>query len=203
LTLKNAEIQPPENHNTAEKKDSTVKRMAAMISRLIIPFSFAVLVVIHTILESSQAFLSAVILTTNRRPHFTYLSATNNNANDEQEDANIKNGSLSLNTADVTALDVVVACMDGLSNNDTPWANAGLEICFEYSSDRNRAAQGGSLDDFITYASNPTFSAMVNAKEYSVEKVGAYIPGTMTRGAMQTVLIKVQSLKGEERSFLW
>ncbi len=173
------------------------------MAKLIIPFSFAVLV-IHTILlvSTAQAFLSAVILETNRRPHSSYLMSTTN-ANDEQEDANINKSSSSLNTAYVTARDVVVACMDGLSKNDSPWANAGLEICWEYSSDRNRAAQGGSLDDFITYASNPTFSAMVNAKEYSVEKVGAYIPGTMTRGAMQTVLIKVQSLKGEERSFLW
>mmetsp|Transcript_8512 Transcript_8512/g.12780 ORF Transcript_8512/g.12780 Transcript_8512/m.12780 type:complete len:122 (-) Transcript_8512:986-1351(-) len=78
-----------------------------------------------------------------------------------------------------------------------------LGLFKDYSSDRNRAAQGGSFDEFITYASNPTFSTMVNAKEYSIENVGAYIKGTNTRGAMQTVLVKVQPLKGEERSFLW
>jgi hypothetical protein len=44
---------------------------------------------------------------------------------------------------------------------------------------------------------------MVNAKEYSAENVGALIPSSMTRGAMQTVLIKVQSSKDEERSYLW
>eukprot|EP00984_Skeletonema_dohrnii_P015200 scaffold6516_cov68-Skeletonema_dohrnii-CCMP3373.AAC.1 len=77
-----------------------------------------------------------------------------------------------------------------------------LGLFKDYSSDRNRAAQGGSFDEFITYASNPTFSTMVNAKEYSIENVGAYIPPTNTRGAMQTVLVKVQPLKGEERSFL-
>ena len=44
---------------------------------------------------------------------------------------------------------------------------------------------------------------MVDAKEYSIESVGAYIPGTNTRGAMQTVLVKVQSSRGEDRSFLW
>lgn len=150
----------------------------------------------HTILVSSaQAFHSAVIP---RHHHSTYfLSRTKTQAkDDEQEDA-------SLSAADMTARDVVVACMDGLLNNNTPWANAGLELCWDYSSDRNRAAQGGSFDDFITYASNPTFSTMVDAKEYSIENVGTFIPGTNTRGAMQTVLVKVQPLNGEERSFLW
>lgn len=151
---------------------------------------------IHTILVSSaQAFLSAVI---SCQHHSTYfLSRTKTQAkDDESEDA-------SLNTADMTARDVVVTCMDGLLNNDTPWANAGLELCWDYSSDRNRAAQGGDFEEFISYASNPTFSTMVDAKEYSIENVGKYIPGTNTRGAMQTVLVKVQPLNGEERSFLW
>ena len=108
-----------------------------------------------------------------------------------------------MSSADKTARDVVVTCMDGLANNDNPWENAGLELCWDYSSDRNRAAQGGSFEEFISYASNPTFSSMVNAKGYSVENVGTLIPGSMTRGPMQTVLIKVQSCKGEERSYLW
>lgn len=150
---------------------------------------------IHTILVSSaQAFLSAL-----SQHHSTnFLSRTKSQAKDDKpEDA-------SQNAADdMTARDVVVACMDGLLNNNTPWANAGLELCWDYSSDRNRAAQGGNFDDFINYASNPTFSTMVDAKEYSIENVGKYIPGTNTRGAMQTVLVKVQPLNGEERSFLW
>jgi hypothetical protein len=158
-----------------------------MMARLnLISFAFDVVLITHIILVSSaQAFfLSAATLATYRRPRSS-LFTTSCDAND------------------LTALDIVITCMDGLSNNDTPWANAGLELCWEYSSDRNMAAQGGNLDKFITYASNPTFSAMVNAKEYSIENVGNLIPGTMTRGAMQTVLVKVQSLKGEERSFLW
>lgn len=169
-----------------------------MMARLMIRSYFLVLVIHAIFVSSAQAFLSALI----PRQHY-YLSTTTNANNDELGDANINENNSSLNTADATARDVVVACMDGLLNNDKPWANAGLELCWDYSSDRNRAAQGGSFVEFVTYASNPTFSTMVDAKEYSIENVGSYIPGTNTRGAMQTVLVKVQSLKGEERSFLW
>ena len=110
-----------------------------MMVRLMIRCSFLVLVVIHAILISSaQAFLSALI----PRRHYNYCLSTTYAKNDETGDAA------------ATARDVVVACMDGLLNNDKPWANAGLELCWDYSSDRNRAAQGGSFDEFITYASN-------------------------------------------------
>ena len=102
-----------------------------------------------------------------------------------------------------TAQEVVTTCMDALLQNDHPWDNAGLEVTFDLSSDRCRAALGGSLDDFISYASNPTFGPLANAKEYSVVSVGPVIAATMTRGAMQTVLIKVQPAKGSERTFLW
>ncbi len=158
--------------------------------------------ILLVLVSSAQAFLSAVIPRQQQSKSFLSKFQAKDT---EQEDANINEGSssLKLNAADVTARDVVVACMDGLLNNDTPWANAGLELCWDYSSDRNRAAQGGSFAAFITYASNPTFSTMVDAKEYSIENVGNYIPGTKTRGAMQTILIKVQPLNGEERSFLW
>ena len=100
---------------------------------------------------------------------------------------------------------VVTTCMDALLRNDKPWTNAGLEVCFDLSSDRCRAALGGSLEDFIAYASNPTFGPMTNAKEYSVVNVGPVIAATMTRGAMQTVLIKVTPSKGgdRDRTFLW
>eukprot|EP00985_Skeletonema_marinoi_P024462 scaffold17009_cov107-Skeletonema_marinoi.AAC.5 len=172
-------------HNNAttstEAAYHTSTTLNAMMDRLMIRFPFAALVIQTILLSSAQAFL----LATHPRQHqSSYLSTTN--ANDAQEDANINRGNSPLSAADVTARDVVVACMDGLLNNDTPWANSGLEICWDYSSDRNRAAQGGSFDDFITYASNPTFSTMVNSKEYSIENVGVYIKGTNTRGAMQT-----------------
>jgi hypothetical protein len=167
-----------------------------------VTITFFSLLIIHTFLVSNaQAFLSAAVLSidTKRRPYFS-SSLSTKDANDEQGESNINS---SMSSADKTARDVVVTCMDGLANNDNPWENAGLELCWDYSSDRNRAAQGGSFEEFISYASNPTFSSMVNAKGYSVENVGTLIPGSMTRGPMQTVLIKVQSCKGEERSYLW
>ena len=159
--------------------------------RLILRYVLFILAHISVTPFSAQAFLSAGL-----RPHSCSCIHVTNNANND--DANE-----SVTSPNKTARDVVVTCMDGLLTNDSPWANAGLEVCWDYSSDNNRAAQGGSLDEFITYASNPTFATMVNAKDYSIENVGRYIPGTNTRGAMQTVLVKVQSSKGEERSFLW
>jgi hypothetical protein len=90
--------------------------------------------------------------------------------------------------ADTTAQDVVTTCMNALLQNDKPRNNAGLEVCFDYSSDRCRAALGGSLEEFILYASNPTFGSMTNAIEYTIVNVGTITPATVTRGAMQTVV---------------
>jgi len=104
---------------------------------------------------------------------------------------------------DYTAPDVVQMCMDMLTRNGEPYANAGLEVCFNFSSDRCRAAQGGSLEMFIQYAHNPTFASMVNALEWQVLSTGPIIQGTPTRGAMQTVLVNVQPQKGDARRFLW
>lgn len=105
--------------------------------------------------------------------------------------------------ADMTARDVVTTCMDALLQNDNPRKNAGLEVCFDFSSDRCRAAMGGNVEDFILYASNPTVGSMMNANEFIVLSVGPIILGTMTRGAMQTVLVKVTPSKGDHRTFLW
>jgi hypothetical protein len=104
---------------------------------------------------------------------------------------------------DFTAPDVVRLCMDNLKNNNEPYANAGLECCFNFSTDRCRAAQGGSLEMFVQYAANPVFASMVNANEWQVLSTGPLIQGTPTRGAMQTVLIHVQPQKGQARRFLW
>ena len=103
----------------------------------------------------------------------------------------------------MTAEGVVTTCMDALLNNDSPRENAGLRICFDFSSDRCRASLGGNLDDFISYANNPTFGSMINANEYVVVSVGPVIAATNTRGAMQTVLIKVKPANGKDRNFLW
>ena len=106
-------------------------------------------------------------------------------------------------TPTLTAEDVVTACMDAMLQNDVPWLNHGLETCFDFSSDRCRASLGGNLDDFITYASNPTFGSMTNAIKYDIVNVGPIIAGTPTRGSMQTVLVKVTPAKGGDRQFLW
>lgn len=98
---------------------------------------------------------------------------------------------------------VVIQCMDAMQQNDVPWLNHGLEICFDFSSDRCRAALGGSLDEFISYASNPTFGSMTNAKSYEIVNVGPIIAGTPTRGSLQTVLVKVTQEKWEDKHFLW
>lgn len=103
----------------------------------------------------------------------------------------------------MTAEGVVTTCMDALLNNDSPRENAGLSVCFDFSSDRCRASLGGNLDDFISYANNPTFGSMINANEYVVVSVGPVIAATNTRGAMQTVLIKVKPANGKDRTFLW
>jgi hypothetical protein len=93
--------------------------------------------------------------------------------------------------------------MDALLQNENPRKNAGLEVCFDFSSDRCRAALGGNIENFILYASNPTFGSMMNANEYIVLSVGPIILATMTRGAMQTVLVKVTPSKGDHRTLLW
>lgn len=104
---------------------------------------------------------------------------------------------------DFTAPEVVQMCMDTLSHNNEPYANAGLECCFNFSTDRCRAAQGGSLEMFVRHAANPVFASMVNAQEWQVLSTGPLIQGTPTRGAMQTVLVNVQPQQGKERRFLW
>lgn len=109
------------------------------------------------------------------------------------------------------ALGVVEACMDIMLERK----DAGLEVCFNFSSDRCRAALGGSLEKFAQYATNPVFGYLVNCQDYKIISVGPVIEGTPTRGAMQTVLMDAQQqhAKGDSveeerepvdaRRFLW
>lgn len=101
-----------------------------------------------------------------------------------------------------TASDVVHLCMDTLQTNNEIYANAGLEVCWNFSSDRCRASQGGSLDNFIAFAGNPVLSSMICSHEWKMVSTGNLIAGTKTRGAMQTFLVDVT--KGDRtRRFLW
>jgi len=83
------------------------------------------------------------------------------------------------------ALDVVRACMSVMNERK----DAGLEVCFNFSSDRCRAAIGGSLYRFAEYATNPVFGYLVNCVGYDIVSVGPEIAGTATRGAMRTLLM--------------
>jgi hypothetical protein len=51
--------------------------------------------------------------------------------------------------ADMAARDVITTCLDALLQNDNPRKNAGLEVCFDFSSDRCRAGLGGNVEDFV------------------------------------------------------
>mmetsp|Transcript_27275 Transcript_27275/g.41798 ORF Transcript_27275/g.41798 Transcript_27275/m.41798 type:complete len:260 (-) Transcript_27275:22-801(-) len=109
---------------------------------------------------------------------------------------------------DITPEEVVSYCMNTLKDNDTPRTNSGLEVCYNFSSDNCRAANGGSFESFIAYAGNPVFQYMVNCLAWSTESVGSEIVGTITRGAMKTVLVKVvprddKGLSLMDRTFLW
>jgi hypothetical protein len=89
----------------------------------------------------------------------------------------------------LSAVDVVSACMNTFLDEQ---AEAGLEVCFHFSSDRCRAATGGSLSEFSSYAQNPTFQYLTtHCKSWQLVSVGPIIPGTPHRGSMQTVLIEV------------
>jgi hypothetical protein len=115
---------------------------------------------------------------------------------------------LAMPNESISPLEVVSTCMSYLQTNDEPKPDSGLEVCYNFSSDSCRAANGGSLEAFLKYANNPVFQSMVNCHEWEVLNVGPEIPGTNTRGAMKTVLIKVvqKQVEGEQRNdrrFLW
>jgi hypothetical protein len=92
-------------------------------------------------------------------------------------------------TPELDAVQVATLCMDALK---TQKPNESLAICFNFSSDRCRAAVGGTLEEFIQYAANPVFGALVNCDDYTIANVGDIIPGGPHRGEMQTVLVDIQ-----------
>ena len=89
---------------------------------------------------------------------------------------------------DFDALQVATLCMDALQNQQP---DQSMELCFNFSSDRCRAAVGGTLEEFIHYAANPVFGKLVHCGDYKVASVGPIIPGSQVRGDMQTVLIEI------------
>jgi hypothetical protein len=108
---------------------------------------------------------------------------------------------------------VLQACMDALLRYRTDDRAAGLEVCFNFSSDRCRASFDGSLDRFTAFSSNPVFSCLVNCQAYEIVSIGPVIASSATRGAMQTVLMDAMPQQPKEavsssssssgRRFLW
>ncbi len=113
----------------------------------------------------------------------------------------------------MTPEEVVTTCMRYLQGKGDPTPmqeRAGLEICYNFSSDSCRMANGGSLESFLQRANNPVFQTMVGCAQWEVVNVGPEIAGTPTRGAMQTVLIDVMprlvmdgGAERNDRQFLW
>ena len=104
---------------------------------------------------------------------------------------------------DYAPTEVLQMCMDGLMENNEPYSNAGIEICWNFSSDQCRAAHQGSFEKFIEFAT-PAFSHMANAEGWTLHSKGALIEGTATRGPMQSFLVSVVSKSGmEERNVHW
>lgn len=99
-----------------------------------------------------------------------------------------------------TAIDVVTLCMDSLQTRSH---NEGLEVCFHFSSDYLKAPFSGSLEKFVQHATNPVFASLVESTEWEIISVGPIIPGTNTRGDMQTILMECKSQKEKPRQFLW
>jgi len=105
----------------------------------------------------------------------------------------------------MTPEEVVSTCMTNLQLHE----HAGLEICYNFSSDSCRMANGGSLESFLQQANNPVFRSMIDCIQWEVINVGPEIKGTPTRGTLQTVLVHVVPKVAEsgalrnDRTFLW
>ena len=139
-----------------------------------------------------------------------------NDDNDDDDDTNpttncgMRSERLPTSNTVMTPEEVVTTCMSHLQKQQQ---YAGLEVCYNYSSDACRMANGGSLASFMNHANNPVFQTMVGCLRWDILNVGPIIPATATRGAMQTVLIEVvPGMVGDshntrhhrnDRQFLW
>ena len=112
----------------------------------------------------------------------------------------------------MTPEEVVTTCMrylQGKGELTRTQELAGLETCYNFSSDSCRVANGGSLESFLQRANNPVFQTMVGCARWEVVNVGPEIAATPTRGSMQTVLVSVVPRVDEsgsqrnDRQFLW
>ena len=166
--------------------------------------------------------------TTRRIPKFrrnsisVILGYGNMEETDNSEYSDLDTGSFGSNSDSSTAIptsndsmtpeEVVTTCMRYLQGKGelTPRQElAGLETCYNFSSDSCRMANGGSLESFLQRANNPVFRTMVGCARWEVVNVGPEIAGTPTRGLLQTVLVSViprvdeSGAQRNDRQFLW
>ncbi|CAJ1937986.1 unnamed protein product [Cylindrotheca closterium] len=105
----------------------------------------------------------------------------------------VNNFSIKEPNPELNGLEVATLCMNALQHE---MPQKSLEICFNFSSDRCRAAVGGTLEEFVRYAANPVFGKLVRCPSYDIISVGPIIPGSNVRGDMQTILIQLSKGDG-------
>lgn len=96
---------------------------------------------------------------------------------------------INLPNPQLDALQVATICMNALQSQRP---EQSLELCFNFSSDRCRAAVGGSVEEFLQYAANPVFGKLVHCDNYEIASIGPIIQGSQVRGDMQTILIDIK-----------
>lgn len=99
--------------------------------------------------------------------------------------------------ASLTPTDVVHTACTALLHNNVPARGDGLRRLFEFCTFECRSAltarQGArTVDRFVQYATSPAFSELVNAAGFSIGEP-TIIAGTETRGALATVVVRVDS----------
>lgn len=112
-------------------------------------------------------------------------------------------------SSEISPEDVVRYILSGLQHNDLPEKDAGLRRWFAFSNNMCRASvagdgadQGEWADNFVKYARNPTFDAMVNLDSYEREAMNI-LEGTPTRGALATQITHITTKNGQVRRYLW
>ena len=66
--------------------------------------------------------------------------------------------------------EIVQIVIDALANNDQPFADAGIETAFNFSSPTNRE-NTGPLDRFVTLVKGPVFGQMVKHRDSTLSQV--------------------------------
>lgn len=152
---------------------------------LLLPLAVAMVAIVgHT--RSVDAFLSSK--SPNRR--MQYRLHVKESSLPTDKDILPTDEDIAFPCPDIDAVQVTTLCLDALKNMRR--SDLALEVCFNFSTDRCRAAVGGSLEKFLQYAANPVFGALVHCDDYEIVSIGPIIPGGQHRGAMQTVLLDVQ-----------